>query len=353
MDKYRHTFLGLIGKEILKVLCCGFVVADLIVADLPYIPRPSYITWAPMGIRLRTGGHPTNVSIDLMQMGLSEGDVGVVGVVGYDVFGDFIESSLRSKGIRTLLSRVKEAETSKCIALVVKGEDRRFIAEPGANEYLRVEDVEKMIFDHRPTIFYQASGILGEYDFKLPHVLNVAKSINSITILDFVQPYRKSWGYLIPALPFTDIIHCNDVELRQMTNYESIEDGVKKIADLGVKISLISLGSRGLYAYLRKSDILIKQDAFKVDVVDPTGAGDALVAGVMYSLLSKINHLNDLDDIEVDDLIEILAYGQAAGAACVTGIGATAGVTKNKIEDILRLQGDMIIKNTKVKKLSK
>ncbi|MEM3872907.1 MAG: carbohydrate kinase family protein, partial [Nitrososphaeria archaeon] len=223
----------------MKVLCCGFVVADLIVADLPCLPSPGYIVWAPKGVRLRTGGHPTNVSVDLMQMGLSEGDVGIVGVVGDDVFGYFIESYLKSKCVKTFLEKTKECETSKCVALVVRGEDRRFIAEPGANEHLNVCDVEKRILENKPIIFYQACGLLGEYDYKVRHIFNVAKSVGSLTILDFVQPYGKDWNYILPALSLTDIVHCNDVELRQMTKFENIEDGVKKLAEMGVKISVI------------------------------------------------------------------------------------------------------------------
>lgn len=329
-------------------MCCGFIVADLIVADLPYLPLPGFIVWAPRGIRLRTGGHPTNVSVDLMQMGLLEGDVGIVGVVGDDVFGYFIESYLKSKGVETFLERMKDCETSKCVALVVKGEDRRFIAEPGANEYLKVGDVVKRILGNRPTIFYQACGLLGEYDFMVKDVFDAAKCVGSLTVLDFVQPYGKDWNYILPALSLTDIIHCNDVELGQMTKSDSIEGGVKRLAELGAKVSIISLGARGLYAYIKKDGVLIKQDAFKVNVIDPTGAGDALVAGTIYKLLLKGKQIEDLS---VNDVIEILVYAQACGAACVTEIGTTPGVTRDRIENIIKEQGNRILNSTEVKKL--
>ncbi|MEM3826468.1 MAG: carbohydrate kinase family protein [Nitrososphaeria archaeon] len=297
---------------------------------------------------MRTGGHPTNVSVDLMQMGMLEGNVRIVGLIGDDIFGYFIESYLKSKGVKTFLRKTKEYETSKCVALVIRGEDRRFIAEPSANEYLKVEDVEKRILENKPMIFYQASGVLGEYDFKIRHVLNIAKSINSITILDCVQPYGKDWTYIYPALSLTDIVHCNDVELRQMTKFENIEDGVKKLAEMGVKISVISLGAKGLYAYIKKERILIKQDAFKVDVIDPTGAGDALVAGIIYKLLTKGKNVEDLN---LNDIIEILTYAQASGAACLTEIGTTPGVTRDRIEKIMKSQGDIVFNSVKITKL--
>jgi fructokinase len=330
----------------LKVLTCGFVVADLIVADLPALPIPGYIVWAPRGIRLRTGGHPTNVSIDLIQMGLRKGDVGIVGVVGDDVFGHFIENYLKSKNVVTFLEKTGDYETSKCIALVVKGEDRRFIAEPGANECLKIDTVVEKILETSPQIFYQASGILGEYDYKIKYAFEVAKKVGALIMLDFVQPYKKGWDYLLPSISYADIIHCNDIELKQFTGTTSIEDGVHKLAELGVKLSIISLGAQGLYAYFAKERTLIRQDAFKVNVVDPTGAGDALSAGIMYKLLQM--GVESIEDLSVQDIVLALQYGQAAGAACVTEAGTTPGVTRENIERILKEHGEEVLNSTKI-----
>jgi fructokinase len=298
---------------------------------------------------LRTGGHPTNVSIDLMQMGLLNGDVGIVGIVGDDVFGYFIENYLRSKNVVTFLEKTNECETSKNIALVVKGEDRRFIAEPGANEHLKIDIVIEKILEAKPKIFYQASGILGEYDFKIRHAFRAAGNVGAITMLDFVQPYGKGWDYLLQTLPYTDVMHCNDVELKQMTGGTSIEDGVRKLAELGIKLSVISLGANGLYAYCKKEKTLIKQRAFKVDVVDPTGAGDALAAGIIYKLI--LLKVKNVEELSIQEIIETLAYAQASGAACVTEVGTTPGVTKDNIERILKEQGEEVLNSTKIVRL--
>jgi hypothetical protein len=35
----------------MKVLTCGFVVADLILADLPSIPEPGHVVYTRKGVR--------------------------------------------------------------------------------------------------------------------------------------------------------------------------------------------------------------------------------------------------------------------------------------------------------------
>jgi len=333
----------------MDVLTCGFIVADLILADLPFIPQPGHIIYTNKGIKLRTGGHPTNISIDLMQMGAGKEKIGIAGKVGKDAFGDYIENYLRSKGVMTFLERSDISDTSKCVVQVVIGQDRRCILEPGANTELSFEFVKSIILEKRPRIFYNAGGILGDYDLKTREVFKISRSISSLNIFDFISPYGKDWSYVIDALEYTDVVHCNDIELTLMTGKDDIREGALKMADFGAKLVIISLGDKGLHAYFKRDRLWIQQDAFKVDVVDPTGAGDALVAGIIFRSLSHgIREGKGIDDIDVDNLTKVLLYGQASGAACVTEIGTTPGVIMKNIDNILMEQGDRVLSNTQL-----
>ena len=336
----------------MRVLCCGFVVADLIAAGLPKIPEPGDIVYSTLGVKLRTGGHPTNVSIDLMQMGLTEGDVGIVGCVGDDMFADFIEGYLRAKKVVTFLERSKSAETTKTLALVVRGEDRRFICEPGASTMLSFEHVKMTLSNTMPDIFYQAGGLLGEYDFMIAKVFDASRESGVVNVFDFApRPYGKDWSYALPAIGKSDIVHCNDMEVKWMTGIEDVRKAAMKMAEHGAKLVIVSLGGSGLNAYYKREGAWIKQEAFKVEAVDPTGAGDALVAGTIYKLLSKgIRRGKGVEGLSLEDVIETLAYAQASGAACVTEIGTTPGVTKDNIERILKEQGERVINSTKIER---
>lgn len=328
----------------LAVLTSGFMVADIIAADLPKIADPGHLVFAPKGIKLTIGGHPCNVSIDLIQLGLEKGSVGAVGAVGKDVFGAFIRSTLEEKGVLTYLTELKEVGTTKNIALVVKGEDRRFHVDLGASWYLDPEVVAKRVTELKPKIVYTASGICGKFDERLSDVLRAAKKVGSLTFVDVIEPYGRPWSYIVEHLEYADVFHCNDIELRNIFKVESLEAALRAVNEKVNGVTFVTLGRKGAMAIL-KSGKGMKQKSFNVEVVDPTGAGDAFSAGVIYSLLKRKN-FKEISSMTVEELKEILMFGQASGAACVTGIGTTTSVTKENVTSILNLQGKQVLDST-------
>ncbi|MBO3763332.1 MAG: carbohydrate kinase family protein [Thermoproteota archaeon] len=329
-----------------EVLTSGFIVADIIAADLPKIADPGRLIFAPRGIKLTIGGHPCNVSIDLIQLGLEKGSVGIVGAIGKDVFGSFVRNTLEEKGVVTYLTELSEVGTTKVLALVVKGEDRRFHADLGASWYLDPKAVSKIIFEQKPKIVYTASGICGKFDERLSDVLKTAKEVGSLTFVDMIEPYGKQWNYIIEHLEYADIFHCNDIELKNIFNKDSIESAMRVAKEKINGITFVTLGGKGALAVLRDGRG-IRQSGFNVDVVDPTGAGDAFSAGIIYNLLTN-KKLSNLSEISIEELKKLLMFGQATGAACVTGIGTTTSVTRENVNSIIDLQGEKVLGTTEL-----
>jgi len=85
---------------------------------------------------------------------------------------------------------------------------------------------------------------------------------------------------------------------------EGISYGARRLVNFGVDLAIITLGAEGLY--YATSDENGRLPAFPVDVVDPTGAGDALTAAVAYGLLENIS------------LEEVVRLGMAAAAQTIT-----------------------------------
>ncbi|MEM3897131.1 MAG: carbohydrate kinase family protein [Nitrososphaerota archaeon] len=326
-----------------KVLNAGFLCVDFIAAQLPAIPGPGEIVYAPAGIKLRIGGHPANVSVDLMQLGAGRGDVGLACAVGDDVLRDFAVRVLEEKGIVVFLQEVEGEETSKTLTLIVEGEDRRFINDPGANQYLSFSHVLGALEKFKPEIFYIASGILGDFDFKVWELLRYCKERGIVTVLDLVKPVGKSWSYIHPALRFTDIMHCNVLELKGLSGLASVEEGLKWLIDMGVKLPVVSNGEKGVISLC--GDKIVRQPAFKVSVVDPSGAGDALCAGIIFKLSETLPRKR-FEEISLEDVLELLLFGQAAGAACVEKIGTTPGVTAERVRSLIEEQGERIRRST-------
>ena len=80
-----------------------------------------------------------------------------------------------------------------------------------------------------------------------------------------------------------------------------------------------------------------------VQAVDATGAGDALCAGLVNSMARLGVDPAELAGAETRDLLTPLMEAQAAGAACVTGIGATANVRRSVTEALIEKQGGRVL----------
>jgi len=333
------------------VTCAGIMVADIILADLPKVCQPGELVFAPRGISLHIGGHAANVPIDLIKLGLGRDEVSTVGTVGKDPYGDFIESILAEHGIQIHIRKIEEAGTAKSVILVVRGEDRRVYHDVGANYFLDPDYVKAILREERPLIFYVgATGLLGRFDEQLSDVLEVAKAQNCLTFVDPVTPYQHGWEHIREALELVDVFHCNNFEASDMTGISDFREALRSISEEGAKLAIVSTGEKGLVAAAKK--IVFEMPAFKVPVVDPTGAGDAFCAGIIQALV-EMDKLRDISKLSTNNIVDILLRGEAAGAACVTGVGTTTSVTAKKVNELMLQQGPEIRKRAKSIVISK
>jgi len=334
-----------------QVTCAGIFVVDLIAADLPRVSRAGELTFAPRGIGTYIGGHSANVSIDLAKLGVAEGEVSCVGAVGEDLFGSFVEETLRKHRLKVNLQRTKKAGTSVDLILVVKGEDRRYHVDVGANLYLSPSHVLSVVRKENPVVFYVgATGLLGEFDTNLARILKEAKSLGCVTFVDPVVPYKKSWTHMLRAMEWIDVFHCNDKEASSITNDTDVVSAIGSLVNAGPRIVAVSLGGRGVMA--ATGDRLVRMNAFRVRVVDPTGAGDAFCAGTIYRLLPHIQKYDGRSLALTDDnLVEVLLEGEAAGAVCVTAVGTTSAVTRKNVDALLSAQGSKVRESVKIERI--
>lgn len=324
----------------MSVLCSGSFVADIMIPDLPHIGPPGSLTYAPKGIRLSPGGHSANVAIDLAQLGL--GAVHAVGSIGNDMMGGFMVDQLESRGVRVHAER-QESTTAKNVALLVRGEDRRFIAELTANSMLTTGFLLDAVELVSPRVFYQGTlGGLPDIENNIGKILLRAHELGALTFLDVIMP-TNGWDYLEDASSHVDIFHCNIQEGSSLTGFADPGDMIDYLIEKGIRLAIISDGEEGVTAGI--DDIRVFMPAFAVPQEDATGTGDALCAGIINAIIGKSVGFDQIHDPSL--LVDLLLAGQAAGAACVTGVGATTNVIPEIIERIMEGR-DMVLSNTVV-----
>jgi len=322
-----------------RVLCSGSFICDFIAADLPGMGSPGDLIYPPGGISLHPGGHSANVAIDLAQLGRK--DTAVVGGIGDDVLGGYIESELIRRGLQVYPEKIPGAHTAKNLVLIVKGEDRRFYAELSANTLLTPGHVLSTLNETRPEVLYQGTvGGLKLLDREIGTILSEAKAMEAVTVLDVVRPYDGGLDGLLAAFDLVDVFHCNGYESQVLTGEKNPMTACETLVRRGAGLVMVTLGSGGLVAGWGEN--LLRVPVFEVDSVDPTGAGDAFCAGVIDSLLDHPDLINDIRELSVEDVKTMLLKGSAAGAACVTSTGATTAVTREKVDSLMKDQGDRV-----------
>jgi len=318
------------------VLVSGIAVVDMIASGLERVARPGELAFC--SVRPSLGGHACNVSSDLVRLGLPKSQLRVVYPAGRDLFGAFLAGRLREAGIRAEPVLARRAPTSLDLILVARGEDRRYHADPGANIEMTASPVLALLEKLRPRVYYAGGvGLLGRFDADLPKVLRRARSLGALTYVDVVRPYGKSWAFLRQALPWTDIFHCNADEASSIVGQRDPVRAAAAIGRLGAKSVLVTLGGEGCVAAVDAG--VHRVPAFKVRVVDPTGAGDAFSAGVILKARGALDRGGNSGGFTPADWQDFLIYASACGAVCTTGVGTTTAVDSRQVDALIRRQG--------------
>jgi sugar/nucleoside kinase (ribokinase family) len=271
-----------------------------------------------------SGGCAANTATALARLGKS---VAVIGKVGTDPFGDFISRDLARKGVSIEGIRVSEERgTSKTVILPVIGADRRYVHTIGANADLRDDDIDRDLVS-RSRVFYVGGYLVlpGLNASGLAELFAYARAHGCKTVLDIIVPSSGNTSLmadLIDVLPFVDVFMPNDTEAEALTGKTDGTLQARQFLELGCGTVALTLGSDG--ALLVTGDVVTREPAQMVEVVDESGAGDAFASGFIVGLL------------EGWDLERALQFASVIGASVCTRLGCNAGIfTRTQAEEYL------------------
>jgi sugar/nucleoside kinase (ribokinase family) len=131
---------------------------------------------------------------------------------------------------------------------------------------------------------------------------------------------------LLKLLKRVDGFVLNDSEARQLTKEDNLMVALKKIHKLGPKYVIIKKGEHG--ALLSSSKGLFVSPAYPLHrVVDPTGAGDSFVGGMMGYLSTARGPVDE-------NLRRAMIYGSVVASYCCEGFGLnfTTKITRKAID---------------------
>lgn len=289
------------------------------------------------------GGAPANVLAALAKLGRS---TAFIGAVGEDAFGRYLEDVLAQSGIGTDdLKFTLEAKTTLAFVHLDASGDRSFsfYRLPGADHMLRAEDVNREQID-AAKIFHYGSISMTHEPSRTATLETAAYARSKGLLISYDPNLRLSlWENeevakerIREGLQYADVVKLSEEELLFLTGTNDLEAGTKQLLEKFplLRLLLVTLGADG--SYCRAGDVTASHSGYKVEVQDTTGAGDAFLGGILFTLLNKSEVAQN--DWNAEQLVSMLAFANAMGALAATGKGAIPSMPK--LEAVTSLSGE-------------
>jgi sugar/nucleoside kinase (ribokinase family) len=264
----------------LDLLVVGDCNPDLVLAG-PRV-RPDFgqgEAWVEHA-ELVVGGTSSITACGAARLGLR---TAMAGVVGDDMFGRFMLTELRARGVDTAPSVVDRTCPTGVSAILVEPGDRATLTFRGTIGGLRADMVGDDLLGRARHVHTGGWFLQGAAPV-LADILRRARAAGATTSLDPGADPDGDWdGGLAELLPEIDHLLPNAAEARALTGLEDVEEAAGRLAANGAT-AVVKCGADGLVAVVDGS--LVRVPAVSVEVVDTIGAGDSTNAGWLTGVLN-------------------------------------------------------------------
>lgn len=256
------------------------------------------------------GGKGANQAIATARM---QADTTFITKIGTDGVADFILEDFKVAHIDTsYIIKTAEAKTGQAFITVNAEGQNTIYVYGGANMTMTSEDV----INAKDAII-NADFVVAQLEVPIPAIISafeIAKAHGVTTVLN-PAPAKALPNELLSLI---DIIVPNETEAEllsgiKVTNEQSMKDNANYFLSIGIKTVLITLGKQGTYFATKNQSQHI--EAYKVNAIDTTAAGDTFI-GAFVSRLNKSQ----------DNLADAIDFGNKASSLTVQKHGAQASI---------------------------
>lgn len=322
-----------IGPEVLPgldIVAAGEILIDMIPTKVGnYIGVPAF--------EKCFGGAPFNFAVGAARLGSG---VGALCAVGEDAFGEFLLETLRKNGIDVSKVKAKRARTTLSFVVRARGGERSFFFYrmpwvETADTLLSPEDVEPAYVRGARVLHYSGVALSHSPEREaIRKAVSIARESGTMVSydpnirLDLWGSPAELKGSCEEAFSNSDVVLLAKDEAEYLYGRSSPEQVADRILkEHGPEIVAVKLGGAGSYVK-SKDGAELRKPAFKVKVVDTTGAGDGWAAGFLHGLARGW------------DLGKCAIVANAVGGLVVTKIGAiTAMPSRAELRRFLRSRG--------------
>ena len=238
-----------------------------------------------------SGGSVANSIVGLSQL---KNDVGFVGKISDDIFGNKYEKGLKEENVKFFYFKRKETlPTGTCLILVTPDSERTMCTFLGVAGKINENDIDSKVISDADLIFLE--GYLwdeGEPQKAFEKAINNSrKTAMSLSDKFCVERHRSHFIDLVKNK--LDIVFANEdemISLTQSQNFNEVVDYVKQIK----KNFIITRGEKGAISINNGKifEVGIKKN---LKILDLTGAGDLFAAGFLHGYINNFTQSECLE----------------------------------------------------------
>lgn len=242
----------------------------------------------PARIRTSFGGTARNVAENLTRLGQ---EVKLLSVVGKDQVGEQLLRHTEEAGVDVSGVQISETlPTGSYLAVI----DQRGAMALGMDDMRALSELDAALLQAQQDLFENASMLFLDANLS-PEAMQMAFALaqqaklpvcadpTSTSLASTLKPHLGDLFLLTPNARETAVLTGHSFNA---TDGQAGVLAAKSLLSLGIDFAIVTLAEFGLaYASTEGSGYI---PAFKTEILDPTGAGDALSATVIFSLLNEI-----------------------------------------------------------------
>lgn len=299
----------------MDAICIGELLIDFTPEKEKYVYRQN------------PGGAPANVAVAMARAGAQ---VGFIGKVGKDAFGDYLVDILEGEHVKFLLNkRAEDAVTTMVFISHDENGERSFsfIRKPGADMLLNEADIDMSFL--RQTVYLNASSIsLSDEPARSAtlYAMQAAACLGKIVCFDvnyrdMIWQGREEEAHecILNALEFVDLLKMSDEEVA----FTCCGHSIKRLQEkYNIHAVVVTHGEKGAHCYIGDDHRYVS--SIPEISIDSTGAGDAFWGNTLAFLIRK--GVNSVKEIDISLMAEAMRWGNAAGAYCVQRMGGIPGM---------------------------
>lgn len=310
-----------------RLVCLGEALVDMVALDQPRGSLAAVERFARAA-----GGAPANVAVGAARLGGVEPglEVGFVGKVGADPFGDFLATTLAAEGVDVAgLTRAEGARTAVAfVALGPAGErDFLFYRERAADTLLRADELPEEYLAGATVLHVGSLSLIEEpargatlHALALAERHGVKRSFDPNLRLDLWPSAAAAHDRIMSVWPRMNVVKLSEEELEFLTGSTELEAARPLLHD-ALELLCVTRGAGGV-DYLAApggaaTPFAGHVAAPRVAAIDTTGAGDAFTAALLGALCLEPRLTGSAADLE-----RALARATAFAALTTTRHGA-------------------------------